>query len=228
MLRILGTVIAIFSTATLLTLSLVLAYTWGQGNLTDESGKEILAILKGEPRPSELNREDEPEQMASFQQLEKQRVERILGISARESELSVLKQAIDDQTRFVLNERRQLEQLKKAFREELQSERDNLIAEATAQARGILLKMDPESAVEKLLSLPTGDAVILIKGMPEKEAAKILDQFRQRIAGKDPNMRVEKAEEIYKAIYRGDPLIQPVENARQAVREAGPEKNDTR
>ena len=58
-LRILGTVIAIFSTATLLTLSLVLAYTWGQGNLTDESGKEILAILKGEPRPSELNREDE-------------------------------------------------------------------------------------------------------------------------------------------------------------------------
>ncbi|MCA8983122.1 MAG: hypothetical protein R3C12_11275 [Planctomycetaceae bacterium] len=228
MLRILGTVIAIFSTATLLTLSLVLAYTWGQGNLTDESGKEILAILKGEPRPSELNREDEPEQMASFQQLEKQRVERILGISARESELSVLKQAIDDQTRFVLNERRQLEQLKKAFREELQSERDNLIAEATAQARGILLKMDPESAVEKLLSLPTEDAVILIKGMPEKEAAKILDQFRQRIAGKDPNMRVEKAEEIYKAIYRGDPLIQPVENARQAVREAGPEKNDTR
>lgn len=228
MLRILGMVIGIFSTATLLTLSLVLAYTWGQGNLTDESGKEILAILKGEPRPSELNREDEPEQMASFQQLEKQRVERILGISARESELSVLKQAIDDQTRFVLNERRQLEQLKKAFREELQTERDNLIAEATAQARGILLKMDPESAVEKLLSLPTGDAVILIKGMPEKDAAKILDQFRQRIAGKDPNMRVEKAEEIYKAIYRGDPLIQPVENARQAVRETGPEKNDTR
>lgn len=228
MFRILGMVIAIFSTATLLTLSLVLAYTWGQGNLTDESSREILAILKGEPRPSELNRDDEPEQMASFQQLEKQRVERILGISARESELSVLKQAIDDQTRFVLNERRQLEQLKKSFREELQSERDNLIAEATAQARGILLKMDPESAVEKLLSLPTGDAVILIKGMPEKDAAKILDQFRQRIAGKDPNMRVEKAEEIYKAIYRGDPLIQPVENARQAVRDSGPERNDTR
>lgn len=228
MFRILGMVIAIFSTATLLTLSLVLAYTWGQGNLTDESSREILAILKGEPRPSELNRDDEPEQMASFQQLEKQRVERILGISARESELSVLKQAIDDQTRFVLNERRQLEQLKKAFREELQAERDNLIAEATAQARGILLKMDPESAVEKLLSLPTGDAVILIKGMPEKDAAKILDQFRQRIAGKDPNMRVEKAEEIYKAIYRGDPLIQPVENARQAVRDSGPERNDTR
>lgn len=218
MLRILGTVIGIFSTATLLTLVLVLTYTWSQGNLNHETSREMVAILKGEPRPSDLKREQEPEVMSSFQQLEQQRVERILGISARESELAVLKQAIDDQTNFVLNERRQLEQLKKRFRDELQEERDNITSEATAQARNILLKMETESAVEKLLVLPTRDAVILVKGMPEKEAAKILDQFRIRIAGRDPNQRVDKAEEIYKAIYRGDPFIDTVNSASQSVR----------
>jgi len=215
--RVLGMVIAIFCTATVLTGTIVLLYTWGQGNLTPEASQEIVAILKGEPRPVHDDEDEQKPAMSSYEQIVRERTERILSVSARESELAVLKQAIDDQTNFVLSERRILEQVKKQFREELDAEREAIISEATTQARGILLKMEPESAVEKLLTMSTDEAVLLLKGMPDKDAARILDQFRVRIAGKDPSPRIEKAEEIYKAIYQGRPLVDPVDSARQAI-----------
>jgi len=217
LLRVLGMVIGIFCTATVLTVSFVLAYAWSQGNLTPESSQEIVAVLKGEPRPSDYQTAEQDNEMSSYEQLIKLRTERILGISARESELAILKQAIDDQTNFVLKERKQLEILKKTFRQELAEQEEKVTSEAVTQARGILLKMEPESAVEKLLGLDVPDAVVLVKGMPEKEAARILDQFRQRIVGQDPEGRVEKAEEIYRAIYRGEPYLPSVTRAQQAL-----------
>ena len=217
MARVLGMVIGIFCTATVLTAVAVLAYAWSQGNLTPEATREIVAVLKGEPRPSDLQPAETENEMASNEQLLKARTERILGISARESELAILKQAIDDQANFVIKERKQLEILKKAFREELAEQQEKVTSEAVAQARGILLKMEPESAVEKLLGLEVADAVILIKGMPDKDAARILDQFRIRIAGQNPEDRVEKAEEIYRAIYRGEPYLPPVARAQQGL-----------
>ncbi|MCG6154509.1 hypothetical protein [Rubinisphaera margarita] len=218
MIRILGAVIGIFSTATLLTVALVFVYSWGQGHMSREAVLEIAAIVKGEPRPSDLQKEEEVEmEMTSYDEIVRKRTEKILSIAARESELAVLKKAIDDQTNLVMTERQKLEQIKKTFKDELEKERTALADEAVAQARAILLKMDPESGVEKLLALNTDDAVLLLKGMPEKDAARILDQFRERIAGKDPMERVQKAEEIYKAIYRGEPLIDPADRAQQAL-----------
>ncbi|HBN74393.1 MAG TPA: hypothetical protein DD473_00950 [Planctomycetaceae bacterium] len=226
MFRILGTVIGIFSTATLLTAMLVGLYAWGEGNLTRESTLEIAAILKGEPSPAVLSEVKEPVHMTSFDQVVEMRTEKILSISSRESELAILKKAIDDQAKLVTKEREELRQVKQTFREDLDKEYEKIKSESVEQARGILLKMEAESAVEKLLSLAVSDSVLLIKGMAEKDAARILDQFRTRIAGKDPQERYEKAEEIYKAIYFGEPLIEPAERARQAMLDQ-PESNLT-
>ncbi|MCA8986301.1 MAG: hypothetical protein KDA78_01580 [Planctomycetaceae bacterium] len=219
MMRILGTVIGIFCTATVLTMAAVLGYSWSQGNLSRDSGREIVAILKGEPHGSHTETDETDEEMTSFDEIVEKRTEKILSITARESELDVLKQAIDDQTSLVMNERKKLEQLKKTFRDELEEEYRRIQDESVEQARAILLKMDAESAVEKLTALDVADAVLLMKGMAEKDAARILDQFRQRIGGKDPIERVQKAEEIYKAIYRGEPLIAPVEAARKELQD---------
>ncbi len=224
MIRILGTVIGIFSTATLLTAVLVATYAWGEGNLTRESTLEIAAILKGEPSPASLAEVPKPPQMTSYDQIVEKRTEKILSISARESELAILKRSIDDQTKLVMSERGKLEQVKKTFQEELEKEYEKIKTESVEQARGILLKMEAESAVEKLLTLDVSDSVLLLKGMAEKDAARILDQFRARIVGKDPQDRYEKAEEIYKAIYNGEPMIQPAERAKQAIMDQ-PESN---
>lgn len=230
MIRLLGIVIGVFCTATVLTGTLTLAYLWSQGTLNREASQEILAVLKGIPRPSDYRQEQaQPaENMVSYAEIAKMRTEKILNLSVRENELAILKQSLDDQLNSVLNERRQLAQLKKSFQTELAQEREKIITEAVAQARGILLKMETESAVEKLLALEPVEAVNLIKGLPEKDAARILDQFRQRIAGKDPNIRLEKAEEIYKAIYRGDPLRDVVDQAQRALQPAGNTATDLR
>ncbi len=221
MFRILGMVISIFCTATVLTGFVTLAIVWGQGNLTRESGENIVAILKGEPITVNEETLEKQQEMPSYDDIVKARAASILSISARESELAIFQQAIEDQVKFITSKRGELEQDREKFRAELLQEREKITEESIVQARGILLKMDPESAVEKLLALDVTDAVVLFKGMPEKDAARILDQFRQRINGKDPIARTKKAEEIYKAIYQGKPLIDPVEKSLQAMEDKG-------
>ncbi len=221
MFRILGMVISIFCTATVLTGFVALAIVWGQGNLTRETGENIVSILKGEPITVDEESLEEQQEVPSYKDIVKARAARILSIAARESELTIFQQAIEDQVKYITSERGKLEQNREAFRVELKQEQEKITSEAIVQARGILLKMDPESAVEKLATLDVTDAVVLLKGMPEKDAARVLDQFRQRINGKDPIERVKKAEEIYKAIYKGNPLINPVEKSLQAMEDQG-------
>jgi len=228
MFRLLGMVIAIFCTATVLTGFVALAVVWGQGNLTRESGENIIAILKGEPITVDEESFEKQQELPSYDDIVKARAAKILSISARESELAIFQQAIEDQVKFITSKRGGLEQNRESFREELKQEREKITAEAIVQARGILLKMEPESAVEKLLTLDVTDAVVLLKGMPEKDAARVLDQFRQRINGNDPIARTKKAEEIYKAIYKGSPLIDPVEKSLQAMEDNGAKATELR
>src|SRR6056297_1082884 len=157
MIKILGTVIGIFSTATLLTLTGVLAYSWNQGNLSPESTEEIVAILKGEPRPTPEIMKEVDKVQASYDEIEKKRTEKFLSLSARETELAVLKKAIDDQLENVKSESKKVEQLKSTFQQKLDEEYEKITMESVEQARGILLKMDPESAVEKLLAVDITD-----------------------------------------------------------------------
>jgi len=228
MFRLLGMVIAIFCTATVLTGFVALAVVWGQGNLTRESGENIIAILKGEPITVDEESLEKQQEMPSYDDIVKARAAKILSISARESELAIFQQAIEDQVKFITSKRGELEANRKTFRDELKQEREKIASEAVVQARGILLKMEPESAVEKLLTLDVTDAVVLLKGMPEKDAARVLDQFRQRINGNDPITRTKKAEEIYKAIYKGSPLIEPVEKSLQAMENNGAKATELR
>ncbi len=221
MFRILGMVISIFCTATVLTGVAALGFAWGQGNLTRESVENIVAILKGEPIKVDEEVAEKQQEMPSYDDIVKARAAKILSISARENELAIFQQAIEDQTNSITSKRGKLEQVRETFYEELKKEQEKITSEAVVQARGILLKMEPESAVEKLLALDINDAVLLFKGMPEKDAARILDQFRQRINGKDPIARTKKAEDIYKAIYKGSPLIEPVQKSLQAMDDDG-------
>ena len=221
MIRILGMVITIFCTATVLTGVLSLAFVWSQGILTRDSAEDIISVLKGEPIAVDEETLKEQDEIPSYDDIVDARTARILSISSRETELAIFQQAIEDQVSSIKSDRGKLEQFRETFQKELSAEQDKIVSESIEQARGILLKMDPESAVEKLNILDVSDAVVILKGMPEKDAARILDQFRQRIAGKDPIMRVKKAEEIYKAIYQGNPLIKPVNNALQALDDLG-------
>lgn len=219
MVRILGTVISIFCTATVLTGLFALTIVWGQGNLTRESISDVVSVLKGEPITVDEDSLKKKDEIPSYDDIVKARTSRILSISARETELAIFQQAIEDQANSILNERGELEGFRRKFRAELTQEQEKIVSESIEQARGILLKMDAESAVEKLDVMSIAEAVVLLKGMPEKDAARVLDQFRERITGKDPVERVKKAEEIYKAIYLGNPLITPVNNALQAMDE---------
>ena len=219
MFRILGMVIAIFCTATVLTGVLALGIVWSQGNLTRKSAADVASVLKGEPIAVDEDAIKKENDLPSYDDVVSSRTSMILSLSTRETELAIIQQAITDQLNAIRSESEQLEQYRGTFQAELKKEEEKIVSESAEFSRATLLKMDPESAVEKLSKLDISDAVLLIKGMGEKDAAKILDQFRERITGKDPVERVEKAEEIFKAIYQGNPLIGPVDEASQAMKD---------
>jgi hypothetical protein len=62
--------------------------------------------------------------------------------------------------------------------------------------------MASSDAVEKLMQLKLEESVALLKGMPEKTIAKILQEFESDPA--DP-ARIQRGHEIFEAISRGEP-----------------------
>jgi flagellar motility protein MotE (MotC chaperone) len=212
MIRILGLTIAIFCTATLFTLAGATLWIGMQGHINREDLAEMKAIVMGTERPSQMKvvQEDETPRKAGFEEISRMRVLKIMELEKREQELDSLKQNIDLQVQAILVKRTELETLRDAMRKEIDTSEKKISAEATEQARGILLKMSPDAAVEKLMTLETPEAITLVKGMGEKDAAKILDKFRGGEAG-------AKGNEIFAAISRGFPQMSAVNGAKNQM-----------
>lgn len=206
MIRLLAMVIGIFSTGTLLTIALALGYVWMQGNITSTTFEDLRLVLNG----GQLDRAEEEIEEAtptlSHEDILEQRLVGLAGIMDRELELQIIKESLDEQARKVLADSQALREQRDDFRSELENERNSINEAAMEQARGILLKMRTEAAVDKLLSLEAKQAILLVKGMPDKDAAKILEKFEGVPA-------TQKAEEIFKAITRGEPELSAVDAA---------------
>lgn len=198
MIRILGMTVAIFCTASVLTAAVLASYHWMQGTLDKETIDHIRLVMEGE----RISRETDVVVEESFPDTNKEIVQKrltaILSLSARERELKTLKETIDEQSKKIVEERKQLETLQASFKKNLENEREKITTESAEQARSILLGMKPDSAVMKLMAVETEEAITLLKGMKEKDAAKILEKF-STVKQAD----VQKANDIFQAIMRG-------------------------
>ena len=72
--------------------------------------------------------------------------------------------------------------------------------------------MSPDDAVENLMQLDLEENIVLLKGMPEKQIAKILQEF---LKGKDEQL--ERGWQIFEAISRGEPSKKLIDAARQQL-----------
>jgi hypothetical protein len=79
-------------------------------------------------------------------------------------------------------------------------------SEATEQARAVLQAMSTTDTVNHLMQLELDDCLKLIKGMPEKKIAKIMQEFFSEGGdGGGKASRIERANEILKSLADGDP-----------------------
>lgn len=207
MIRVLSMAIAIVCTATVATVVLLAGYLYSTGQVTRQTAADIKAVIRGEELTSSVE-DDANLTPPSYQELAEQRALSVVGLAERERELSLVKASVDAQLAQILEERQALENLRKSFRAELKAERDKLTTETADQTRAILLGMNAELAVEHLAQLQLTEAVTLLQGMSEKDAARLLDKFRG--TAHEP-----RGQEIFQSIARSGALPQPFVPAEQ-------------
>lgn len=199
MLRILATLTSVICVAAVVTAIAGVGLLWGAGRLTPESVNGIVDLLDGKEAilPSEPDIPEELAQVAKEEVVDR-RAMSILDLTARERELNLLKGLIEAKATEVINDRRDLERAQQAFKKQLDDVEAELLSEAAEQARGILLALPAGDAVAKLMTLTPDEAVMLMKGVSEKQHAKILQEFKTQ-------EQTERGNEIFQAIVRGDP-----------------------
>lgn len=200
MLKALFSIVGIFSAVTLLAQFTVVAWLWLQGSLNGGSIKEIRMALSGQTA-AEAAEAAEAAKIAQTSQDEVQesRVIRVMELESRENELSLLKRLTSETANELISDRRALDELKREFRTELERLRQQTEDGSTEQTRTILLSSPAEESVKRLMGLTAAEGVMLLKGLPEKAIARILQAFQT-----NPDT-VKRGQELFEGIYRGEP-----------------------
>lgn len=171
---------------------------WSQGRLNADSVREIRLILSD---PSELVEDDassDETPPVSIDDVIKARAVRILHLEEREAEQQILATLVADSRFAILTEQDNLRAKQDQFQNEQEAIRERETSEAIEQSRAVLMKATSATAVEQLMELELDENVILIKGMPEKNIAALLEVF----AGGDKD-QIERGQQIFQAITRG-------------------------
>lgn len=204
--------VCVFCVATLLAEASILAYLWSRGQLTPETLKDIRILLTGQVQDDADMLEQRQKSMPSTEDIVRERTMRILELGAREDELTLLKTVLNESGDQVLKQRQNFEELKKEFEDRLTKLNDDITSEATEQSRAILLALPPRDAVSNLMSLELEANIVLLKGMPEKSIAKILQEF-----AKGPPEEQKRGLDIFEAISQGKPAAMLIDETTDSL-----------
>lgn len=210
MIRSVVAVFCVICVATVLSEAMGLAFLWHRGQLSADNLREIRMVLRGESRIEEIVADNAERGQPSADEVLRVRALSILALESRESELGVLKAAAITNEDKLIAERARFEERQRTFEQRLARLLEDAQSEATEQTRAILQALPPESAAERLTQLTLDEAVVLVKGMPEKTIARILGEFQN-----GPAQRQQRGRELFEAIARGEPNRTTIEEPEQ-------------
>jgi hypothetical protein len=205
MIRSLGMILGACCVATLISQVIGLGILWYRGQLTSGTVRNIRAVLAGQDVDSLSAGEALPKDEVTSEDVVRERSERVLEFSTLRNELSVLKSMVDSNRTSLLAEKDTFLKLRDDFEKRLKLLETERTSAAAEQARGVLLAMPPAEAVDSLMRLSLDEDVMLLKEMPEKKIAALLQQFSVT-QGKPPDeARVTRGQKIFEALTRGEP-----------------------
>lgn len=212
MIRTLATIFGVFCAATLLSECIAVGILWSRGQLSSQSLREIRMALSGENEARFADAPDEQQSRPSFEDVTAHRALAVLELNTRQSELQLLKAMLDARKRALKSDTDAFLAMKNAFEKRLNDLKSELTSAATEQTRTILATLPPAEAVNNLLQLPLEENVRLLQGMPEKQIARILQEFSKRSADE-----AQRGLQIFEAISRGEPAGTLVEEGRKQL-----------
>lgn len=214
MIRTLLVVVSVVCVATVLSEGLIFGYLWMNGTLTASSVNDVRRLLAGEQPELKTSADEDPEATPpSNDDVVLERTDRVWSLLRRQTELDTIKAMVAERAEQVQNANTAFESRKTEYQQQMQNRAAALEAESAEQARGILKKLQPADAVANLMALDLERNVLLLKGMPEKDAARILQAF---LAGEDVE-QLERGKKIFDAISEGQPVRQVVDDGRKQL-----------
>lgn len=200
MVRSLLLMFAVFTSVVVLAEISIVGLLWSRGYLTTESLRNVRLALGGATLAAPaVAVESEVKAPLTEGEIRELRVRRILELEARENELSLLKRMTTETANRLISDRQSFDQLREEFRKELEAIQEQTTSAATEQTRTILLASPPEEAVKRLMGLTVEEGIELLRGLPEKSIARILQNFQL-----DPQT-AEHGQLLFEGIYRGEP-----------------------
>jgi hypothetical protein len=185
---------------------------WSRGFLTARRLREVREVF--EPQEKEaaaLDAESQPV-MPSAQDVLRDRSLRVLSLSSLETEVGLLKAMLETERTNLSTQNAAFQQERAAFKAQLQKLSEETATAARDQARGVLLALPPNEAVERLMQLTVNEDVLLMREMPESKIALLLKEFVTAPEGdaaaanaRPTNERRQRAQEIFKSINNGEP-----------------------
>lgn len=231
MLRLLAVLAGLLSTSVVLIELVGIGFLWSKGCLTNANLYEIRLILSGEAKTEWSEQTEETRATgASQQEVQAARLMRVLGLESREKELELLKTLTENRANQLISDQKSFDEMREAFRTELARLNETQQLEAVEQARAILLASTVEAAVQRLMDLPENEAVSIVRGMPEKQIAKILQGFD--VPGKADGAAAEndrlrerrlRGQKIFEALSRGEPARSLVSDTLKSIPEGAAE-----
>ena len=206
MIRTLLVLISVCCVATVLSEALGVAYLWSRGQLNSEALNDIRMILAGEEPDIIDLAEDDMAGQPSREDVIAERSLRVLQLNARQMELSALKNMITRNREDISQQQKLFQGDKSDFETRLRELQQNNASESIEQTRGVVLALSPADKVNYLMALDIDQSIVLLKGMPEKEIGKILQEFLKRTPEEQ-----ERGQQIFEAIYRGEPARTPID-----------------
>lgn len=201
-------VLCVVCVGTLLSEAFGLAFLWYRGQLTAETLQDIRGILAGQDQ-DDIGMDEENKTVApSSEDIARKRITRILELTARDSEQTAMKTMIDEKTSELVATQKAFEERSKKFYEDLEMLDAQNTDEAVEQAREILAKSPAVEAVKELMVLTSEESIIIVRGMPAKTIAKILQSFDSADQEQE-----KRASEIFRAIMHGEPKNQLIDAA---------------
>lgn len=218
MFRSLFVILGVFCGTLVLAQLIALGLMWSRGYLTAHTIREIRLLMAGGDEGFREQEENRQAAARSQQEIQEKRMLRILDLQTRENELSYLKVMAEDANKLLSQKREEFDKVKTDFRNELDDLQKKSAAAGVEQARAVLLASPIDDAVNRLMAVKLEEAVELVRGMPEKSIAKILQGFRGETSR--DREKVDRGTKIFQAINRGGPVR---ELAEQTLDRLGPD-----
>ncbi len=174
-------------------------YLWSNGNLTPDTWQDVQTAVFGEDDTTVEEEEEVFQPQPTLRDLMSERIKGFLELSSRESELAAIKDNLTSEADLLLANQDAFEKKRVSFQDQLKQLDSSSSSAAIEQARGVLSAMQPADAVLQLMQVEPDEAVTILRGLPEKNIAKILQEFQN---GGDPE-QMDRGRLIFQAITRG-------------------------